>query len=48
LIDYINDEGGLFWARAVVDAYRLSSLGDLTDVQTREVLDNPEKFKSAA
>jgi hypothetical protein len=47
-IEYINGEGGLFWARAVMEHYKLATLDDLTDVQTREALENPARFKSAA
>jgi hypothetical protein len=44
-IKYINGEGGLFWARGVMAHYGLHSLDDLTDVQTREALQDPGKIK---
>jgi hypothetical protein len=48
LIEYINGEGGLFWARAVMDHFKLGTLEDLTPENTRAVLENPERFRSAA
>jgi hypothetical protein len=46
--EYINGEGGLFWARAVMEHYKLGTLEDLTPDQTRDVLDHPERFRSVA
>ena len=48
LIEYINGEGGLFWARAVMEHFKLGTLEDLTPENTGAVLENPERFRSAA
>lgn len=45
---YINGDGGLFWARAVMAHYHIEALDDLTEVQIRDALENPGQFKSAA
>ena len=47
-VEYINGEGGLLWARNVMEHYRLVAMEDLTDAQTREALKQPERFRSAA
>jgi hypothetical protein len=47
-VEYINGEVGLLWARNVMEHYRLVAMEDLTDAQTREALEQPERFRSAA
>jgi hypothetical protein len=47
-VEYINGEGGLLWARSVMEHYKLLAMEDLTDAQTREALEQPERFRSAA
>jgi hypothetical protein len=47
-IEYINNEGGLLWARNVMEHFKLGTLEDLTPDNTRAVLENPERFRSAA
>jgi hypothetical protein len=47
-IAYINGEGGLLWARTVMEHFKLGTLEDLTPENTRAVLENPERFRSAA
>jgi hypothetical protein len=45
---YINGDGGLFWARAVMAHYSIEALDDLTEAQIRDALENPGQFKPAA